>query len=236
MELFKKISAFPYFKKEFDKWDAEEHIIDTERAYWCLRKPGSEFQKVCLYRDGYTMLIYGDYGCYTFSNMTWYGDVYNLKYNSLGYQTEKLDYYSKQTLYDFKYKECINDIIDWLEDYLTSTEETDESVTKNVMQYVKDSIVGTKPFDGTIDDFCEEHDIEHLAPVIEFTEDCLENCDSQEELVAHLMNSNLDDYDEASESTLWYAGERVRQQYYISLYALYVCGQKLESMFNKKVK
>lgn len=46
----------------FDNWEATEQIIDDKKAFWCIKKPESEYQKVCLYRDGCNMFIYGDYG------------------------------------------------------------------------------------------------------------------------------------------------------------------------------
>lgn len=54
----------------FDDWEATEQIFDDNKAFWRIKKPNSEYQKVCLYRDGCNMFVYGDYGQFTFDSMT----------------------------------------------------------------------------------------------------------------------------------------------------------------------
>ena len=83
-----------------------------------LRKPGSQYQKVCLYRDGCNMFVYGDYGQFAFDNMTWTGSVYNLQYDNIGYQMEKLNHESRESLRVFDESKCEEDIYDWLKEHL----------------------------------------------------------------------------------------------------------------------
>ncbi len=72
-KLVGHINGSEHYIKEFATWEASEQIIDDNKAFWMLKKPGSQYQKVCLYRDGCNMFVYGDYGQFTFDNMTWTG-------------------------------------------------------------------------------------------------------------------------------------------------------------------
>ena len=83
MKLEDRIYNVEYYVKKFNSWDVKEIIIDDQKAFWEIRKPGSQIQKVCLFRDGSNMYIYGDYGSYSFDKMTWLGSPYNLEYNNL---------------------------------------------------------------------------------------------------------------------------------------------------------
>ncbi len=73
MKLEDRIYNVEYYVKKFNSWDVKEIIIDDQKAFWEIRKPGSQIQKVCLFRDGSNMYIYGDYGSYSFDKMTWLG-------------------------------------------------------------------------------------------------------------------------------------------------------------------
>ena len=89
MKLEDRIYNVEYYVKKFNSWDVKEIIIDDQKAFWEIRKPGSQIQKVSLFRDGSNMYIYGDYGSYSFDKMTWLGSPYNLEYNNLGYQNKR---------------------------------------------------------------------------------------------------------------------------------------------------
>lgn len=95
MKLEDRIYNVEYYVKKFNSWDVKEIIIDDQKAFWEIRKPGSQIQKVCLFRDGSNMYIYGEYGSYSFDKMTWLGSPYNLEYNNLGYQNKKMSYDTK---------------------------------------------------------------------------------------------------------------------------------------------
>ena len=102
------------YREKFANWEISEVIIDDERAFWEIKRPGSTYSKVSLYRDNETMMIYGDYGRYTFNNMTWQGTPANLRYDELGYQMEKLDLTTKDALRIFDEDLCEKEIREWL--------------------------------------------------------------------------------------------------------------------------
>ena len=112
----------------FDDWKVTEQIFDDKKAFWCIKKPNSEYQKVCLYRDGCNMFVYGDYGQFTFDSMTWLGSVHNLQYDNIGYQMEKLDRDSKSTLYIYDESQCEKDIYAWLKERLENRYDIEEDV------------------------------------------------------------------------------------------------------------
>lgn len=95
------IQQFESYKKRFNSWEASQILIDDKKAFWQLNKPGSNSEKVCLFRDGCTMSIYGDYGSYIFDSMTWEGNPWNLQYNNLDYQAEKVSRESRDSVIIF---------------------------------------------------------------------------------------------------------------------------------------
>lgn len=97
-----------------------------------LKKPESQYQKVCLYRDGCNMFVYGDYGQFTFDGMTWTGSVYNLQYDNIGYQMEKLNHESRESLRVFDESKCVDDIYDWLKEHLEDLYDVDDKVIQNI--------------------------------------------------------------------------------------------------------
>lgn len=148
-KLIDYIENAKYYEKEFVEWEAFEQIIDENKAFWMLKKPGSQYQKVCLYRDGYNMFVYGDYGQFTFDSMTWTGNVYNLEYDNIGYQMEKLSHESKQSLKVFNEFKCEEDIIDWLKYQLEEHYNLESDEIKKAVSFIE-----TNPFVTEIKDFC----------------------------------------------------------------------------------
>ena len=227
MKLIDKIESPEYYIKKFSTWEATEQIFDDKKAYWCLRKPNSNVEKVCLYRDGCNMFIYGDYGQFTFDSMTWIGSVYNLEYDNIGYQMEKLNYESKQTLYYYDDNYCEEDILDWMESVIedryssiADDDELDEIIVKS-----KECL---KDYTFDVDGFCEKYNCEELRELLDFTDDLLQHTDEYE-WISFLRNNSgtLSDFDEPCESSLWKAGKRINQRYFICMYALQICGEKL---------
>lgn len=188
-----------------------------------LRKPGSQYQKVCLYRDGCNMFVYGDYGQFTFDNMTWTGSVYNLQYDNIGYQMEKLNHESRESLRVFDDNKCIDDIFDWLKEQLEDLYNIEDEIIEKIIKFFKESVY---IHDSHIDEFCIQNDIEELKDILLFTERALENTDESMWIV-FLRSSNLEDFDDPCESYLWNAGKCIHQRYFICMYALQVCGEKL---------
>jgi hypothetical protein len=223
MKLIEKIDGAEHYIKRFSEWEATEQIIDDTKAFWCLKKPDSQYQKVCLYRDGCNMFIYGDYGQFTFDSMTWRGDVYNLEYDNIGYQMEKLNYDSKQSLKVFDEYKCREDIFDWLRERLENRYDIAVNIIEKVVSFIKDNsyIIGSE-----LEEFCQENECDELSNIIEFACECLENVDEYD-WISFLRNKSFQEFDEECESSLWNAGKCIHQRYFICMYALQVCGEKL---------
>jgi hypothetical protein len=158
MKLEERIHNFECYEKKFSDWIATEIIIDDKKALWILKHPDSEYQKVCLYRDGKDMFVYGDYGQFSFDSMTWTGSVYNLEYNNIGYQMEKLNYESKHSLNVFDNVQCEKDIIDWcvemIERNYEHIREDDEEISLLCLK-VKEYL--STRYKGDSGDFCEQN-------------------------------------------------------------------------------
>lgn len=225
-----RIQEFEHYEKKFATWEATEQIIDDTKAFWCLKKPDSNYQKVCLYRDGCNMFVYGDYGQFTFDSMTWIGSVYNLEYDNISYQFEKLNYESKQSLKIFDENRCEDDIYEWLRYEIENGYNYKDNEINEIINQFK-NLHSTRFYvdEYDIEEFCEEYNIDDLSDILKFVGECLEHIDEYE-WIAFLRNSNLEDFDEVCESSLWNAGKVVHQRYYICLYALQVCGEKLKNI------
>lgn len=225
MKLIEKIDGAEHYISKFSEWEATEQIIDDTKAFWMLKKPDSQYQKVCLYRDGCNMFVYGDYGQFTFDSMTWRGDVYNLEYDNIGYQMEKLNYESKQSLRVFDEDKCREDIFDWLRERLEDRYNIEEDAIAKVVSFVKGS---NYILSSELEEFCEENECDDIAEIIEFICECLENADEYD-WIAFLRNKDFSEFDEVYESSLWNAGKCIHQRYFVCMYALQVCGEKLKS-------
>lgn len=229
-KLIDYIENAKYYEKEFSEWEATEQIIDENKAFWMLKKQGSQYQKVCLYRDGYNMFVYGDYGQFTFDSMTWTGSVYNLEYDNIGYQMEKLNYESKQSLKVFDDHKCEEDIIDWLKYKLESYYNLEEEIVEKVIHWFNSDAHYSYIDEVDIEEFCDKNDLIDIEDILIFTKECLANAEEYE-WIAFLRNNynQLYDFcDEPCESWLWNAGKCIHQRYFICMYALQVCGQKLK--------
>ncbi|WP_310603579.1 hypothetical protein [Anaerosporobacter sp.] len=227
MKLEDRIIGFEHYQKRFDEWEATEQIIDENKAFWMLRKPDSQYQKVCLYRDSCNMFVYGDYGQFSFDSMTWTGSVHNLEYDNIGYQMEKLCSDSKKALYAFDDSECEKDIVKWFKDRLEERYDVEEENIEKIIDFVDKN--GSDSF--YIRDFIEENSFGEyeIESLLEFVGECYKNADEYE-WIAFLRNNTdkLQEFEEAYESSLWNAGKSISQSYFICMYALKVCGEKLK--------
>lgn len=226
-KLIDYIENAKYYEKEFAEWEASEQIIDENKAFWMLKKPGSQYQKVCLYRDGYNMFVYGDYGQFTFDSMTWTGSVYNLEYDNIGYQMEKLSHESRQSLKVFDEYKCRKDIINWLRHQLEEYYGNDKDIEK-IINFIKDNPVVDK---YELHDFCcDKNPFFDIEDILLFTEECFENAEEYEWISFLRRNYNkfYDFGDDPCASLLWDAGKCIHQRYFICMYALQVCGEKLK--------
>lgn len=224
-----KIQNFKHYEKEFTTWEPTEIIIDENRAFWMLKKPDSECRKVCMFRDRYMVFVYGDYGSFCFDNMTWIGSVYNLEYDNIGYQFSKLSYDSKDALKAFDTDTCIEDLKEWFVETLEELKdgyniENSNEIAKAIFQYIKEN----SHIWCDEEELCEQFDCYEYIDLINFVHGMYCNCDDEYDWIAYLRESNLGDFEDECESSLWNAGRKVSQSYYISMYALQVCRDKLE--------
>lgn len=228
-----KIQNFEHYEKEFTTWEPTEIIIDENRAFWMLKKPDSECRKVCMFRDRYMVFVYGDYGSFCFDNMTWIGSVYNLEYDNIGYQFSKLSYDSKDALKAFDTDVCIEELEEWFIDTLEELKdnynlEDSGEIAKSIFQYIKEN--SHIWYDE--EELCEIYDCHEYMDLINFVHGAYCNCDDEYDWVSYLRKSNLGDFEDECESSLWNAGRKVSQSYYISMYALQVCRDKMEDKQN----
>lgn len=218
-----------YYIKLFNTWEASEFKLDENRTIYQLKAPDSEYQKVSLFTDGYFMCVYGDYGTMTFNQMTWKGNVFNLHYDNIGYQMEKLSHESKDVLRVYDETKCSEDILDWLKDRLEYHYDIDEELIQKVFDFCsQDSYI----WKNDISDFCEANDCDDIKEIMEFTLNALKNTDEYEWISFLGGSSELRDFDEVCECDLWHAGKCVHQRYFINMLALRICGEKLKEINN----
>lgn len=226
-KLKDSIHGFEHYEKSFAEWEATELIIDEKRAFWMLKAPDSNYRKVCLYRDSQNMYIYGDYGTLSFDNMTWDGTVHNLEYNNIGYQMEKLSRESTEATMVFDNNACEKDLYEWMRDHLESEYDLEDSQIHTIEDFIDDQ--SGYCFDSDINELLDTNKFDRdMKPFIEFVVDAKDHIDEYE-WIAFLRGSNLDNFDETCESSLWNAGRIISQKYFINMYALQICGEKLKA-------
>lgn len=229
MKLEDAILNVECYVNRFNSWDVKEIIIDNQKAFWEIRKPGSQIQKVCLFRDGSNMCIYGDYGSYTFDKMTWLGSPYNLEYNNLGYQNQKMSYDTKNNVYVFDEDAVTEDIMDWFKDTAVNSYDYDETEINLLAEKID---LRNNPY-VDVEGFCSENNCDDLIELLQFTVELYENSDDEIDYIGYLRGSNLEDFEEVCDSSLWKAGKRISQTYLVSLLALKICGEKLRCQKEK---
>lgn len=227
-----KIQNFEYYEKEFATWNPTEITIDENRAFWMLKKLDSEYRKVCMFRDRYMVFVYGDYGNFCFDQMTWIGSVYNLEYDNLGYQFSKLSHDSKDALKAFDTGTCIEDLEEWFVETLEELKddyniEKPNEIAKAIFQYIKDNDC---IFLYDEEELCNKYNCDEYMDLINFVNSAYCNCGDEYDWISYLRESNLGDFEDACESSLWNAGIKVSQSYYINMYALQVCRDKLKKV------
>ena len=182
-----------------------------------------------MFRDRYMVFVYGDYGNFCFDQMTWIGSVYNLAYDDIGYQFSKLSHDSREVLKAFDTDTCIEDLEEWLTETLGELQnnyniENPSEIAKSIFQYIKENDFVC--YDE--EELCEKYDCYEYMDLVNFVNGAYCNCDDEYDWISYLRESNLGDFEDECESELWNAGRKVSQSYYISMYALQVCRDKLE--------
>lgn len=144
---------------------------------------------------------------------------------------EKLNYESKQSLYVFDDSDCRDDILEWFEKvienryYDIADDDVLDEIIKKSKEYLSDN---SYLCDYEISNFCKESNCSDIEELLTFTSGLLDHTD-EFEWIAHLrsVSGDLQEFDEPCESNLWKAGKRINQRYFICMYALQVCGEKL---------
>ena len=213
MKLEEMIYNADIYIKKFNSWNVKEINIDDRRSFFEIRKPGSTIEKVCLFSDEYHMIIYGDYGSYVFDKMTWQGKPYNLQYNNLPYQNEKMSFDTKKAVYAFDEEAVVEDIIDWLKEMAVDLYDYEESKINSLVK----KIYFSDPY-FSIYDFCYENDCDDLMDLLDFCHDLYQNSDDEIGFISYLREANLYRFED-NISGLWNAGKRISQPYLISLLA-----------------
>ncbi len=238
-KLLKHLKDKEYYEKMFNTWIPSEQHIDEDHDIWRLQSPEYANQFVAMYRDGYHLFIYGDYGNLVFDRMTWKGNPYNLAYESLDYQMGKLshDCYENIHVYDSAY--CREDIIKWCNEQIKDNYNVCDKLYNKINEFLKD-LYNSDLEDYLIFDieeiFADDPDYDEISDDAEsirdlavFVSEALDNTDEYE-WISFLRKSNLSDFEEVGESSLWNAGKRINQKFYINLYAMYALSEKLKGI------
>lgn len=243
LTLEDRIKSFDAYKQRFESWEASQTIIDENKAFWELKKPGSSVQKVCLFRDGSTMCIYGDYGSYTFDRMTWTGTPWNIYYNNIGYMLEKLSHESAESVVIFDPDLAKEQFLRWVEEYMMY-KHAFETFSEKAMAFLKSD--ADYPYQGDVDDFFEnlvyDEDTDYgnydeFYTLIGVANRALRSMEDKAEWINFIRSeaANLEDLEEdMCNSTLWGFGKSYNQRYLVSLYALKVISQKLPNPGKEK--
>lgn len=213
----------------FDDWEVTEQIIDDKKAFYSIKKPNSEYQKVCLFRDGNYMTIYGDYGEYHFTHMSWLATPLNIPYDNLSYLMSKMSAEDREKAYEFDSDFALDDIFEWLTDRLTSHYNFEESIANTITSHIKET-------DWLCDEleYIQKNGFDGIEHIVSFVYDAIDHTDDKIEWISFLRNNDFSEYDEMFESELWEAGQRIDDRFLICLYALRKCGDKLANMENVK--
>lgn len=134
------------------------------------------------------------------------------------------------TVYVYDDSECRKDILDWSKDRIDSSycdiRDTEEEFNELIE---KCNMALDNGFYFYPDDFCKENDCKEIEDLLDFTYDLLQNTDEYEWISYLRRNTDrLQNFDEVCESSLWNAGKTINQTYFVCMYALQVCGEKLK--------
>lgn len=217
-----------YYEKLFKGWNADRYIIDSTKAVYELKDQNSSSAKVCMYRDGDTMCLYGDYGSFMFDKMTWIATPQNLPYDNVSYLTEKLSTESRTGSTGYIESQAIDDIAEWAKDRLTERFNADDEQIKCVTDYIQDTSRCS-----SIDDFIKStpagtlRNIENFMLLINNLTEAAANGETSYISCVESLSYDITEYD-SDPSELYQAGRSLDPRLFISLYAMQICGKKLK--------
>lgn len=211
---------------EFRSWNASVTEISKKKAVYELREGCSETRKVCMYRDGCHVYVYGDYGSFDFDSVSWTASPVNLRYDNLPYQFEKLSERSRESIMIYEPHTAVSDIEGWLFEILESECEMTAYKKRKVKELLND------PFgQGGIVDICPA--LGDLADLVDAAADLVEAALQGREFLLAALSENasvLQDYDEEYYRLADDCGREVAPNVWISLLALSVLGTKIKKM------
>lgn len=144
---------------------------------------------------------------------------------------EKLDRDSKSTLYIYDETQCEKDIYAWLKERLENRYDIGEDIISEIIDWFKENS-NFYIMDSEIGEICEKYKVPELEDILSFTKDALEHVDEYE-WISFLRRTSFQEFDEECESELWNAGKCIHQRYFICMYALMKCSEKLLEKENK---
>ena len=237
-----KLHNVVHYREEFKNWIATEMIINETQAIWSLQNPLIKTQRITMYRDNYKVFIYGDYGTVIFDQMTWIATPHDLRYDDMGYQSEKLDPNNRKNLTVFDQTECIEDIVYWLyiavrnllSDQDIEMHKLAPDVQTNLTYFIEH--YNENNTEDDINEFCETNQLEELKDLFIFAKEHLSQyVEDEEDYVDFLTRhtSHLEEFDRlGNQSDLFNAGQTLNQNYYLNLFAMQICSEKLNQKEN----
>ena len=217
-----------YYEKLFTGWNADQCIINSTKAVYELKDPDNSSARVCMYRDGGTMCLYGDYGSFMFDKMTWIATPLNLPYDNVSYLTEKLSKESRTGSTRYIMQQAVNDIAEWAKDCLMERFDADDEQIKYVMDYIQ----GTSRY-SSVDSFIKSTpvrtlgNIENFMLLIDNLTEAAVNSEAGYISCVESLSYDIDKYD-SDPSELYQAGHILDPRLFISLYAMQICAEKLK--------
>lgn len=223
------IRSFDAYKKRFSEWEASEIIIDDNRAFWQLKKPDSNVQKVCLYRDGCNMFVYGDYGQLVLDSMTWVGNPWNLQYDNFDYQMEKLSHSCRKEMNCFDDYVAEEQFLAWVQDYLKDSGVDDELIDK-YMEFLKKDVWYRSEYD--VEEFCDDTQNYEHQEFLKFCYLALGHMSDEIDWISFLRGNTeiWEEYSDPGDSDLWSIGKCIHQRYFVNMYAIRVIAEKLKDV------
>ena len=215
-KIYNSLKDGKYYKDMFRKWEASKTVIDATKALYELKNPESKDAKICMYRDGANVFLYGSYGQFTFDSLTWLAAPNNLQYDNISYMVEKLSDESRNAVYTFDESCAKSEILEWVRGQLEYHFALSDTKVNATLKYFS----------------CEKCDrsavLEDLNFVIAVNA-LIEGANNGEENYRQAVYDNMEtlsSYDD-DYGNLYNAGQTLNQRFCICMYAMEVCARKL---------
>ena len=215
-KIYDSLKSGKYYKDMFKKWEASKTVIDATKALYELKNPEFKNVKICMYRDGANVFLYGSYGQFTFDSLTWLAAPNNLQYDNISYMIEKLSDESRNAVYTFDENCAKSEILEWVKDRLKYYFALPDARIDATLKYFS----------------CEKCDRSAVLENLDFViavNTLIESVDNGEESYRQAVHDNMETlfrYDDDYEN-LYNAGQTLSLRFCICMYAMEVCAKKL---------